>query len=56
MTHQSKQSANEPLPSSEGASIARRHYNKPSLVVRERLSRIAADSKVSGLSTDSDPI
>jgi hypothetical protein len=53
MTDQSKQLVDEPSSSSEAAHLARRPYDKPSLVSRERLSQVTAtDSKVSGITTD----
>ena len=56
MTDQSKQLADEPSSSSEAAHLARRPYDKPSLVARERLSQVTAtDSKVSGITTDNAP-
>jgi hypothetical protein len=56
MTTKRQQSKSEPLLPRERREVGKIHYAKPSLIVRERLSRITAeDAKTSGISSDSVP-
>ena len=56
MAQQSHRTEQQPASPSEPQPAGLRPYSKPTLVARERLSRVTAvDSKVSGITTDSTP-